>query len=162
MPRLPKHKGDGTFSDLSFKARGVYPILGYQIDMPEFDLTRPFDRTYRVSDLPIISAELGCNVGLVIRSDFGIHGPANRLQGCALSFCVADSHGKKVVDVHDKGNDYVWQGVLRIDEWESYQLEKTFFRPRKGEKYEIRVTYNPAPNGPKVNGHLRLHEGGSE
>src|SRR5262245_12427308 len=58
MRPLGPHRGDGVFEDLSRRA-GPFPVLGYRVGFPEFDLGQAHESTYQVAGLPGLGRDCG-------------------------------------------------------------------------------------------------------
>jgi len=154
LPPVPAHRGDGSFRDTSFFF-WVLPIRGYSITMPEFDLSQPIEAEYRLASLTDIGKE--CGVYLAIR-DRQWSGETKQIGG-QLRFELLDSQGHVVTDVSGRLGEFWWATSGRRSEL--YQLDKSFFTPRSGEEYRLRLFYTPDPSLVGHKGFVYLRSGGS-
>jgi len=152
LPPIPPHRGDGEFRDISHRA-GPFPLRGYTVSMPEFDLGQPLEAEYRVAGLAEIGPE--CGVHLAIR---GFNGSGNGLGG-ELRLELIDSKERAVVSVAGKLGDYTWWGFNDVNVL--YQSGKSFFRPDPQESYRIRFSYTPDPRLAGQKGFVYLRCGGN-
>lgn len=155
LPSVVAPQGDGRFQDISFFA-GPFPIRGYSVSMPEFDLSTPFEAEYHVSGL----SNIGQDCGVFLR--FDDHGRGSwsdtKKVGGQLHLDVMDSQGRAVADASGRLGDFIW--------WESqnhhglYQMKSSFFAPDPSEKYRVRVSYDPDPRLAGFRGFVYLESGG--
>ena len=140
LPPIPPHRGDGQFQDLSHRA-GPFPLRGYNISMPDFDLGSPQRAEYRFAGLSNIGQH--CGVYLAIRDEH------RRWQGWAdrkeldggLSIELVDSQRKEVVRVSGRLGEFIWYGFDKVHAL--YKMDKSFFTPRTDEEYRLLFSYQP-------------------
>lgn len=149
------HQGDGEFENLS-RRFGPFALSGYGIDMPEFDLGKPFEGEYKVAGLARLHRR--CGVYLATRDarfDRSAKGGNLRLE-------VTDSTGQSLVAVSGDLHSYIcWSQYSRDSEIHGfYRLEDSFFFPNPHETYRIKVSYAPCPSLVQYKGFVHLRCGG--
>jgi len=157
---LPPHQGDGTFKDISFHFpydEFGFPIRGYLITFPEFDLGKHYEGEFRVADLPAIEEPVGVFLS-VSDPDAKIRELPHKLVAI-WEFEVLDSEGRIVSNVEKPLRDFVWSEPSRLGD--AYGIYGPFFQTREGEWYTIRVRYRPDPQLRRFKGRVYLECGGS-
>jgi hypothetical protein len=138
------HLGDGAFQNLSRRA-GPFPIPGYSIRMPEFDLAQPFSAEYRVAGLTDIGRECGVYLAIHDSADHWLRSPTRQLRG-NVRLELFDSGGRPVVQVEGELGTFIWMdrgdqpGLHGL-----YKMDESFFYPRSREEYVLRLSYLPDP-----------------
>jgi hypothetical protein len=138
MPSIPSHRGDGTFTDLSRRAF-PFPLPGYSISMPEFDLGGPFQAEYRLAGL----SKTGQDAVVYL----AIHDPGNTLDSRprgvdgSVRLELVNSQDRVLVDVGGSLDRYTWASSL--DYYRLYKLHESSFTPDPREEYRLRITYSP-------------------
>lgn len=135
MPPLKPHVGDGVFKDISFRF-GPFPIRGYSIDFPRLKLRQKLAASYRIADLPRLGS-----VGVY----FVVIGPSEHCLDGDLDVKVLDSAGKTVVDVQERLGRMIWSSHYADGQncYALYDLDKSFFEPRRGMAYQLTVSFSP-------------------
>ena len=154
LPPVPAHRGDGSFQDISWFA-GPFPIRGYSITMPEFNLSEPFQAEYHLASLTDIGT---CGIYLAIRDRHW--SSETKLLGGRLQLELLDSQGRIVVHVSGRMGEFIWS--TSDQQAALYQLDKSFFTPDAREEYRLRASYTPEPSLAGYKGFVYLRSGGSK
>jgi hypothetical protein len=142
MKPVAPHQGDGEFQNLSRWA-GPFPLPGYSISMPSFDLGQPFRAEYQVAGLTDIGRE--CGVPLAVsdpQTDWGFGKSATMLDG-SLELELLDSKGTVIVSTRGRLGEYTWMGWNDIRAL--YKSHGSFFKTDPRERYRFLFTYEPDP-----------------
>ena len=142
MKPVAPHHGDGKFQKLSRWA-GPFPLPGYSISMPTFDLGQPFQAEYQVARLTDIGRDCGVHLAVADPQDHWLLHDTRRLEG-NLALQLIDSNGVVIVSTSGRLGEYTWMGWNNIHAL--YQLDRSFFRPNPSERYRLILTYDPDPN----------------
>jgi hypothetical protein len=142
---LQAHTGDGTFADLSWRARAfgvpVFDVRGFSVSMPGFDMGDPHQDEYRVASLPDIGRD--CMLYLAIDDPqyqwLGRDSEIHQLRG-RLRLEVIDGRGEVVRQAEGPLGEWVWGN------WRgAHRLHKMFamsFPARHDQEYTLRVSYS--------------------
>ncbi len=137
LPEIVPHIGDGVFKNTSLR-NSFYAIPGYQIDLPQFDVSEDREAEYHVTNL----AEVGekCYVGITIQHPKD--GDSFRLVPGAAPRISIKVTGKEESSVVDISGDItsLSMSVSSRSHCFYYQLGKSFV-PKKSEEYTIRLSY---------------------
>ena len=158
LPTLVPHEGDGEFTDLS-RRLGPFALPGYCIKLPAFDLGKPFEAEYRLTELSNIGRK--CGVYLAIHDPqgrLGIGGWNHKVEGGAVRLQLLDSNGNARVQANGRPRDFIWYGFRDVHAL--YQMDHSFFHPRPSEEYTLRVSYAPDRRLEGLNGYAYLECGG--
>jgi hypothetical protein len=156
LPPIAPHRGDGVFADISRRA-GPFPLRGYTVTMPEFDLGQPFQAEYHLAGLTDIGQTCGVHLAF-LDPRWSIDDQAIKQMAGELRIEVSDSQGRSVLEVTGRLSDYIWAGVgdLRY----LYQMNKSFFRPERREEYRLEFSYTPGARLEGRKGFVHLRCGG--
>jgi hypothetical protein len=159
LPAIRPHQGDGVFQDLSWRA-GIFPITGYSISFPEFDLANEYQASFRFSGVPNIRKK--CGVYLAIRDPKGYWDEDERIKQlkATMQLELLDSRGATVLKVRGKLKDFIWYGSRDIHGL--YRLKESFFSPETAEEYTLKIAYRPDPKLASFKGFGYLLCGGSK
>jgi hypothetical protein len=138
---VARYDGDGVIEDDSCWFF-TYPLPGYFITFPLFDLDRPFDETYSISNLPVLD-DVG--VYLIVESENCFDDKKLQTLHAKIEFTLTDSKGEVALEVNSYLKDMSWMykhhGV--VDGHRLYNLDTSFFTPIKHEIYKLHVQYFP-------------------
>jgi hypothetical protein len=158
---VSRYDGDGIIEDISGRYL-VYPMPGYSITFPLFDLGQPFEDTYSISNLPDLN-DVG--IYLVVESDSYVGDEERKTLHSKVELTLIDSKGKVALEHNSYLKDMTWMyehhGV--IDGHRLYNLNTTFFSPIKCERYKLHIKYSPDEALAHRKGHvlIRRYGGGS-
>jgi hypothetical protein len=161
---LPPHSGDGMFADLSWQGKAfgifsVFDVRGFAISMPQFDLGKDHNASYRVNNLPDIGQE--CRLYLAIHDPQGRwlmrDKEIRKLRG-SLTLEVIDRDRGLISHAEGPLSDYVW-GYWRAAN-RLYQMDAPSFASHSGEEDTLRVAYQADPGLAGYRGYCYLECGG--
>jgi hypothetical protein len=159
LPPIPAHNGAGIFTDTSRRV-GPFPVPGYTISMPDFDLSQPYEAEYRLSRVPKIGSS--CGLHLAIRDHDGgwwAASPSDTQQlGGQLRLQLLDSEGRAVINTSGTLGDYIWSGFK--DLIVLYQTNKSSFRPDLQQEYRAHIWYTPDAQLAGYKGFVYFRAGG--
>ncbi len=154
---IPPHHGDGEFHDITRKP-GPLVIRGYEISMPSFDLGKPLTAEYHLASLPDIGRD--CGTYLAYRDPKSLSYGLHRLLDGWLELEVTDRRGRVVAASSGRLRDYTCMQTLDLHAF--YQLNKSSFRPDRGEEYTIRLSYQPDVRLAGHRGYAYVRSGGGK
>jgi hypothetical protein len=163
---LPPHHGDGTFKDISwrFSPDGLlsFPLYGYEIVFPTFNLGDKYETEFKMTDLPDIGKDVVVYLCVAdpehrYRSDAARDRLIARVQ-----FDISDEYGKLVCHVAKPLAKMYWADPEGgADCYGLYSLPESVFVSRKGTQYRLHVRYLPDPQLACFRGFVYIRCGGS-
>jgi hypothetical protein len=163
MPAVRPHSGDGHFENHSWRFPWPYlgmPIPGYTIDFPMFALSDEFDASYHFEGLPELPNEVGVYLSISDPKKIWRDDKVRKQLSARVQLDVHDEHGELVCHVLHPLAKMIWA------QWEGgdygvYYLHESFFVPRTGARYTVRVRYSPDTRFFGLNGFVHFRCGGS-
>jgi hypothetical protein len=152
------YQGDGKFTDTS-GMRGPFDVQGYEVALSDLDLDGDHvqELKYRLDGLPTIGKACGVYLAIVDR-DKKLRGIDQKQVGGLCEFEVTDSQGQLIAQASGALSDFIW---AEGGKYELYQLDKSFFTPKTGEQYTLRVRFLTDPQLKGLRGYVWLRCGGS-
>jgi sulfur relay (sulfurtransferase) DsrC/TusE family protein len=166
MPTLRPHAGDGVFLNTSWRFPGGdsgIPVPGYQIRFPDFDLSKDFIATYRISDLPEIKKDAMCYL-CVEDSNHDWNDKTIRNLVARFEIDVVDEHGRAICHVDHFVRDLIWSTAMhaRMDNAHGlYNLDESRFDSRSNSHYTLKIRYIGDPQFKAAKGYVYVECGGS-
>ena len=151
--RLHARPAEGEFRDISL--RFPWPLFGirvpgYEITFDQFDLSKPYSADYRIGELPEI-ARTPADVFLCVEDPGGrFSHDADRRLSARVTIDVLDERGSNACHVEERLADMRWSWPTRHAPVFGLYSEGSFFFPRGGAAYRVRVRYIPDP---RLSGH---------
>jgi len=141
---ISRYTGDGTIEDISFRFT-VFPVKGYSISFTPFEMGQEFSDSYGLSNLPDLD-DVG--VYLVVESDDYISEIEKLKLNAKVELILTDSKNQTELRVDKQLKELIWSYPHRgaISGHALYDLDKSFFSPRIGEQYTLRINYSPDEN----------------
>ncbi len=160
-PDISKYDGDGNISQTGWDILSY----GYNIDFDKFDLTEPFHKKYRVSNLPVLKDIY--SIGLCVNSNVSGDDLKKALKG-TLSIKLINQKNQFLVDCSAPLNKWIYEEKWLATHYElfAYILEDNMsscfsFNNIKGEMLFLSVDYDPKNTEEKIFGSVRFEVGGS-
>jgi hypothetical protein len=163
MPAVRPHSGDGHFANLSWRFPWPYcgiPIPGYTIDFPQFDLATEFDATYHLENLPELPGKVGLYLSISDPNKIWRDDELRKQLVATIQFDVYDELGELICHVQQPLAKMWWASPEGGD-YGLYNLDESFFVPRTGARYTLRVRYSPDPKFSGLKGFVHIRCGGS-
>ena len=154
MPPIPSHRGDGLFEDLS-RRMGIFPMRGYRISMPEFDMARQFEAEYQLAGLSDIGCEAVLYLGIHDAPEDEFHLPSGNGK---VRLELVDSRGRARVNVSGRLDWYTCMVTTHL--LALYMLPGSRFTPEPKEEYRLHLSYSPDPNLAGYKGFAYIQCGG--
>lgn len=158
--QVKKYHGDGVIKDISLRFV-VCPVKGYSITFPKFHLDSTFEKTYRLSNLPVINYDIG--LYFIVEGLTYYWDAKNRkdLKG-SVEISLYNSKHEQVMKVEKSLGDFVWSNQFSDSNgYELYDKDNSFFQPVKNESYTLNIKYSPDANLGQAKGYFLLRGGGS-
>ena len=151
---IKKYSGDGSISDVSQSSGGL-GSRGYVIDFPKFDLGKPYQSTYHLSEIPTLG-HAAAQISLMIEdSNASLASRVDQLKASStanLKCSLSDSSGKMITKFEVPLSKLTWSSPIHgRSGYALYELEKSEFLPDSKTVYTLAVEYS---GDPELNGKI--------
>ncbi len=127
-----------------------YKIRGYQISFPSFPLNSPTSEEYTLANLPTLPY---CGLYL------GINGPKEKTNVGHWNLTLLGTAGDSLREVSLNTDQMIWASGSR-DDFNLYDLDKSFFDPQDKQAYTVRIKFTPSSSNTVGTGALFIRCGG--
>ena len=152
------YTGDGTIQDTS-QGGGLFSTRCYMVRLPPFPLDRPYEHTFRLDGLPTIEGK-PTEIAFFVPNSFSqTHAPNGH---STIEFSVTAADGKQITSLKSTLAALTWSSPaqpIHYDGHALYEIDKSFFQPLAGERYQLHITYSPAPGAGSDEGYFYLWSG---
>ncbi len=161
---ITQYQGEGTIRDVSQRAL-FFGSRGYVVEFDKFDLGSAYDKHFRLANLPTI-ANGSVHINLAIEdeelswSNLNSIDSLRRKLEAGLTIWLTDSAGVTVTGFSTKIRTMSWSSPVHgYGGCWLYTSPGSYFKPRPGETYSLKVRYSPDATLRGKHGCIYLYSG---